>query len=153
MEAMEGMEELARRRGAGAAQRRGAAEVDAPRRQLALALERDLHASSSPALAVEVVRGILAGEWAIADHFEGEQRRFIVAQRCRAGDGRALSERERQVLELALRGHSNKFVAFELGLTCSTVSTHLRRVMAKLRVASREAMIQMLPMEELGESA
>ena len=127
----------------------------AARRQLAVALEerRELRASSSPELAAEAVRGILAGEWKILDHFEGSQRRFLVAQRCRAGDARALSARERQVLALAVRGHSNKFVAFELGLTSSTVATHLRRSMAKLHVESREALIQALSIDCEGDEA
>lgn len=119
------------------------------RRRQAEALERqrEPRQSSSQPLAAEVMRGVLAGEWVITDHFQGEGRRFLIAQRCRPGDGRALSERERQVLALALQGHSNKFIAYELGLTSSTVATHLRRSMAKLRVESREALIQALPIE------
>jgi DNA-binding NarL/FixJ family response regulator len=120
------------------------------RRRLALMLERrrDLHDEASLPLALEIVRGVLSGEWVVTDHFEGDDRRFVIVQRGQAGDGRALSERERQVLAFAIRGHSNKFVAFELGLTPSTVATHLRRAMSKLRVESREALIQALPFEE-----
>lgn len=119
------------------------------RRRQAEALERQRTAMSAPShpLAAEVMRGVMSGEWVITDHFQGEGRRFLIVQRCRAGDGRALSEREREVLALALQGHSNKFVAYELGLTSSTVATHLRRAMAKLRVESREALIQALTIE------
>lgn len=119
------------------------------RRRLALSLERqpELRASASAELADEVMRGVLNGRWAIADHFEGEERRFVIAQRCRQGDGRALSEREREVLALAVQGHGNKAIAYELGLTPSTVATHLRRTLAKLHLESREELIQVLPYE------
>lgn len=125
-------------------------DAQTTRRRLAVALEqrRDLHEEASLPLALEIVRGVLAGQWVVADHFEDADRRFVIAQRSRAGDGRALSERERQVLAFAVRGHSNKYVALELGLTPSTVATHLRRAMSKLHVDSREALIQALPLEE-----
>lgn len=124
------------------------------RRRQAEALERQREVLARPSfpLAAEVMRGVMAGEWVITDHFQGEGRRFLIVQRCRAGDGRALSEREREVLALALQGHSNKFVAYELGLTSSTVATHLRRAMAKLRVESREALIQALTIETAEEA-
>jgi DNA-binding CsgD family transcriptional regulator len=125
------------------------------RRRQAEALERQHAPMAAPTfpLAAEVMRGVMAGEWVITDHFQGEGRRFLIVQRCRAGDGRALSEREREVLALALQGHSNKFVAYELGLTSSTVATHLRRAMAKLRVESREALIQALTIDTSEEVA
>lgn len=122
---------------------------ESTQRRLARSLEREpeLAAGASAELADEVMRGILNGEWAITDHFEGETRRFVVVRRCREGDGRPLSEREREVLALAVQGHSNKVIAFELGLTPSTVATHLRRIMAKLHIQSRETLIQVLPYE------
>lgn len=116
------------------------------RRSIALGLEdrSDLHAYASGSFAEEICRGVLDGTWVITDHFEHDMRRFLIAERCREGDGRALTERERQVLELALRGHSNKYIGLDLGLTASTVATHLRRTMSKLGVESREALIQAL---------
>jgi DNA-binding CsgD family transcriptional regulator len=116
------------------------------RRQMALRLEqgRDLHFQPLPSIASEVYQGVLSGRWVITDHFEDEARRFLIAEPCQIGDGRALTERERQVLELALQGHSNKFIGLDLGLTPSTVATHLRRTMTKLGVDSRETLIQAL---------
>lgn len=100
-------------------------------------------------LAVQALRGVLAGEWLVTDYFESAHRRLLIAQRCRPGDVRALGARERQVLALVLQGHSNKFVALELGLAPSTVATHLRRAMIKLHVDSREALIQSLSVDAL----
>lgn len=129
----------------------GAAEpaLRRARRDIArtLAMRQDLENQATPCLASEICRGILAGEWRVTDHFEGDLRRFIIAERCRRGEGGALTERERQVLAFTLEGHSNKYVALELGLTPSTIATHLRRVMQKIGVPSREALIQALPLD------
>lgn len=116
------------------------------RRQMAMKLEQGIEIPSQtrPSIASEVYHGVLSGRWIITDHFEDEARRFFIAEPCQMGDGRALTERERQVLELALQGHSNKFIGLDLGLTSSTVATHLRRTMSKLGVDSRETLIQAL---------
>lgn len=48
-----------------------------------------------------------------------------------------LSDRERDVLEVLCRGRSNREIARELGLTESTVKTHVSSLMAKLQVQDR----------------
>jgi DNA-binding NarL/FixJ family response regulator len=48
-------------------------------------------------------------------------------------DVRGLTWRERQVAGHAALGHSNKVIAYELGLSVSTVGEHLARARAKLR--------------------
>jgi DNA-binding CsgD family transcriptional regulator len=40
--------------------------------------------------------------------------------------------RERQIAGWASLGHSNKLIAYELGLPLSTIATHLRRAVRKL---------------------
>jgi len=47
---------------------------------------------------------------------------------------RGLTLRERQVLAYAGLGHSNKVIAYELGLSTSTVSTHLARARRKMQL-------------------
>lgn len=55
-----------------------------------------------------------------------------------------LSEREREVLDLALAGLSARVVAERLSLTEATVRSHLSRIYAKFRVGSRvELLAQM----------
>lgn len=49
----------------------------------------------------------------------------------------ALSERERQVLELVAHGAANKTIAKELTLSIRTVDAHLRNIFDKLGVTSR----------------
>ena len=48
-----------------------------------------------------------------------------------------LTARERQVPELIGRGHSNKLIARELGISEKTVKTHVGHVLAKLGVTDR----------------
>ena len=48
-----------------------------------------------------------------------------------------LSEREREVLEMLVRGRSNKEIAISLGISENTVKVHTTRVFEKLGVADR----------------
>lgn len=52
-----------------------------------------------------------------------------------------LTARELQVVNLVAKGHPNKQVAHQLHISAWTVSTHLRRIFAKLGVDSRAAMV------------
>jgi two-component system, NarL family, response regulator LiaR len=52
-------------------------------------------------------------------------------------DTEQLTRREREVLELIALGHSNKRIAFELGIAEKTVKTHVGHLLAKLGVADR----------------
>jgi DNA-binding CsgD family transcriptional regulator len=65
---------------------------------------------------------------------------------------RRLSKRELQIATMIAEGHSNKTVGYELGISIWTVSTHLRRIFAKLEVRSRAAMVARLA-EPLASSA
>jgi DNA-binding CsgD family transcriptional regulator len=51
--------------------------------------------------------------------------------------GRALTDRERQVVNLLASGATNRVIAQELVLSVNTVKTHVRNVMKKLHAASR----------------
>lgn len=48
-----------------------------------------------------------------------------------------LTQREREVLELAAQGYAFKEVADSLGISITTVGTHIRRIYEKLHVHSR----------------
>ena len=82
---------------------------------------------------------LVAGRWSLVDRVDADGRRFLVARRndpeTRVGPG--LTWRERQVTAFAGFGHSNKLIAYTLGLSQSSVETHLRRAMRKLGVSSR----------------
>jgi DNA-binding NarL/FixJ family response regulator len=53
----------------------------------------------------------------------------------------SLTDRESNVLRLVAKGYSNKALARELGITISTVKTHLRNIYRKLGVEDRAQVI------------
>ena len=53
-----------------------------------------------------------------------------------------LSRRERQVLEGLVRGHPNKTIAYDLGISARTVEVHRANAMKKLEVHSLPEMLQ-----------
>jgi hypothetical protein len=91
-----------------------------------------------PFEAVEVWRGMVAGVWSLVDHFDTDGRRYLVAHRNEPTtlDPRALTERERQIVAYADLGQSNKLIAYQLGLSTSTVAVLLGRARAKLSLLS-----------------
>lgn len=60
------------------------------------------------------------------------------------GNRYGLSDRERDVLTLLIRGLSMRQIAQELFITSSTVSFHLGRIYAKTGVHSRHQLTQLL---------
>jgi DNA-binding CsgD family transcriptional regulator len=61
----------------------------------------------------------------------------------------SLSSRELEIARMISRGHTNRTVAAVLEISPWTVSTHVRRVFAKLGVGSRAAMVATLVSEGL----
>jgi DNA-binding CsgD family transcriptional regulator len=121
----------------------GPAEPRAARDALREALIRIDKARSERAEArrsVELWRGLVAGRWSLVEHFERDGRRYYLAHKNdpELAPDRALTQRERQVLGYAELGHSNKLIAYELGLSSSTVATVLGRARKKAGISSRE---------------
>jgi DNA-binding NarL/FixJ family response regulator len=86
---------------------------------------------------------LLAGRWRILDVFSVSGIRYVIAYK-NPDDGvapRALPERDRVVLELALAGHSGKWIALELRLSESTVARTLHRALRRLGVADATALM------------
>jgi Bacterial regulatory proteins, luxR family len=94
-----------------------------------------------PREAVEVWRGLVSGLWSLVDHFDTDGRRYLIAHRNEptTPDPRALTERERQIVAYADLGQPNKLIAYQLGLSPSTVAVHLARAREKLRRIAGEA--------------
>lgn len=92
-----------------------------------------------PEEAVEMWRALVAGRWSIVDRFDRDGRRFLIAHENepQAAEPLALTVRERQVVTRVAMGHSNKLVAYELGLSVGSVSAYLNTAMRKLGLRSR----------------
>lgn len=97
-----------------------------------------------PEVAIEAWQSLTAGRWSVLDHFDRDGRRYFIARpnAPETSPDSALSERERQVLGALALGHSNKLIAYELGLHPSTVSNHLASAGRKLGVGSRIEMVR-----------
>lgn len=99
-----------------------------------------------PAAALAAWRALTAGEWTVLDQFDEDGRRYYIARPNAAvgptlGD---LSERELQVAHALALGHSNKLIAYELGLHPSTVSQHIASAARKLGVSNRIELVRRL---------
>lgn len=105
---------------------------------------RGRHARLAAADMTQVWQGLVAERWSLVDHFDRDGRRYFIA-RANAPEvpGQpALSPREAQVVGAAAMGHGTKVIAYELGISASSVATHLRRAAAKLGVTSRVQLIR-----------
>jgi DNA-binding CsgD family transcriptional regulator len=96
---------------------------------------------------------LVAGRWTLVDHFERGGRRYIVARPNppRVEPMSRLTVRETRVTLAAALGHSNKMIAYELGIAPSTVSGCLLRAASKLGVADRAALIRLVADRVAGE--
>jgi len=86
---------------------------------------------------------MVQARWTLVDHCEGDARRYVVARENEPARSipAALSSREAQVASLAAVGRSNKVIAYELGLSHSTVRVLMARAAAKLGVRTRAELV------------
>lgn len=93
---------------------------------------------------IDLVRRAAQGEAAFTPALAS--RMLLALGGRRAGDApERLSQREREVLEHVVGGHSNASIAHRLGLSEATVRFHLRNILSKLQAQSRtEAAVQAL---------
>lgn len=117
----------------------------APLRRAIISIERKDNGAGAcdPEAVLGAWRGLVGGRWLLVDRFDHDERRFLVA---RGSDrtfptARALSPRELQIAGYAALGHSNKAIAYTLGLAASTVSSHLRSAMRRLGLRDRAALV------------
>ncbi len=110
--------------------RRAAVAIDRARGRMRL---RD------PEGAIESWRALVSGAWSLVDQFESDGRRFLVARRNepRSRKRGGLTQAECVCAGYAALGHPQKLIAYELGVSPSTVSTHVRGAMRKLSITTR----------------
>jgi DNA-binding NarL/FixJ family response regulator len=91
--------------------------------------------NTEPAELARAIRAAHAGEAIIDPTVAARLVSALADGRRPATD--ELTRREREVLELIVRGRSNKRIALELGIAEKTVKTHVGHLLAKLGVADR----------------
>jgi DNA-binding CsgD family transcriptional regulator len=139
-------EGVARHRSAREALRNAAIQIDQAKSR---------NGKSDPATALSRWRALVSGRWSLVDSFESDGRRYLLARRNdpRLGLPRALSERERQIVGYAVLGHSNKYIAYALGLAPSTVSTHLAAAMRGLGARTPAELVRIWTQETSASTA
>lgn len=93
--------------------------------------------------ALELWQSLIGGQWSLADHFEGNGRRFYVAVRNppAIADSKALTRREAEVVSYLACGTKTQTAAYALGLDEVTVRGYLRTALNKLGMRSRAELI------------
>jgi DNA-binding CsgD family transcriptional regulator len=127
----------------GAAKSRSAREA---LRGAAVALERARGSMrrTDPDEALALWRALVAGRWSLVDDFDRDGRRFLLARRNdpHVPGPACLTARERQIVAYAALGYANKWIGYQLGLSPSTVATHLAGARRKLGVTNRVELIK-----------
>jgi len=115
-------------------------------RDAALSMDRarSKRKRTNEAEAVGLWQALVSGRWTIVDRTDNDGRRYFIARKNDPDVARhhALTRRERQVVGFAALGHSNKLIAYEMGLSVSTVAVYLSLAAEKLGVESRAALIE-----------
>jgi DNA-binding CsgD family transcriptional regulator len=89
---------------------------------------------------------LMAGRWHLLDHFDAEGRHYFAWERSEKPPERtrALTVRERAVLQRVASGLGDRAIAMDFGCSASTVATHRLRAMSKLGIGSRTVLAQVL---------
>jgi DNA-binding CsgD family transcriptional regulator len=99
-----------------------------------------------PTLAFDLFEGITAGRFTIADRFESDGRRYMVAYENspELAALRALTGREAEILRRAVEGEPVKRIASDLDMSPSTAASYLAAIRKKTGFRSREEMVRWL---------
>ena len=114
-------------------------------RQCIKALDRArarLHRGNDEGL-LSLWRGLVQGRWSVFDQVDTDGKHFIVVHENDpdAAGPKRLTRRETQVATYAAQGHTNKTIAYELGIARTTVATHLTTALSKLGLRRRTDLV------------
>jgi DNA-binding CsgD family transcriptional regulator len=92
---------------------------------------------------LDLWRALVEGRWSLVDRFDTGGRRYVVAHVNEMGvpGPRSLTAQERNVVAMVAQAQPLKIIAYELGLSMSTVSGCLHAAMRKLGIGSRTELI------------
>ena len=86
---------------------------------------------------VDSIRRALRGELVVAPAMASKLSMLFGGPQGKEPAGRALTEREREILGYIAQGMSNKGIARALDISHDTVKLHVRHILSKLNVSSR----------------
>jgi DNA-binding CsgD family transcriptional regulator len=114
-----------------------------------------VHRRMDQAHTTQQLKDLQNGTCSVVDQIVHVRRRFLLIRENgeHERDTHAITPREREVVALASRGISNKVIAYELGVTTSTVSTLISQAAAKLGLRSRAAIIHAFATLAAGSTA
>ena len=114
---------------------------------------RSQRGRQNPEEALAAWQALIGGRWSLVDWFDVDGRRFVVAVPNARGvdDPRGLTKREKEVVALAARGRTSKFIACELDISRQRVSSLLSHAMRKLGVRTQAQLV--LKMKAFGTAA
>lgn len=124
------------------------AAVEDERRSLAEAVKRLDRARgglrrTNPEEAIEEWRVLVRARWSLVDQFESDGKRYVLAYSNPPSSPGPVgfTDREREIVALAMLGRAPKLIAYELGLAPSTVRVHLTNASRKLGVRTLNDLI------------
>ena len=97
---------------------------------------------AEPEEALRLWQSMVECRWTLVDQFERDGKRYLLARVNESATKLPqLSRREAQVSAMASVGHSNKMIAYELGVKEGTVVKHLARARQKLRANTFDELV------------
>lgn len=97
---------------------------------------------SAAAELFQAIRAVERGDYYLSSDISHVVVEQVLTKRPRTDDGAALSDRERQILQLVAEGHTNRQIATTLGITPKTVDTHRTRLMTKLDIHDTPGLVR-----------
>ena len=96
--------------------------------------------------ALAVWQGLIDGRWSLVERFDSDGKRYLLAHKNpeTVTDPRGLTSLESRVTGLAVRGYSDKLVAYHLGIPEGTVASCIARALRKLGLADRMELVRTL---------
>lgn len=89
-------------------------------------------------------KALVRARWTLVDDFQRDGSRYLLARvnAVETAPIDRLTARERQVVACLSMGFTNKEIAYELGLSASTVRVHVAHACAKVGVPTREELVE-----------
>lgn len=103
------------------------------------------HGTNDPARLVAAWRALVAGRWSLVDTFDTDRKRFFVLRKNEpaAPGPELLTPSQRAIAAYVAMGHSNKAIAYHLGVSESAISRALDQIVRRLGLPSRAALAQL----------